>query len=82
MTSLHLAYFAAGLLRDALGTTYYRAISGKWVLSASALAGGITLYDLLVLATLLKQWSVGLAVAYAVGTAAGTTIALKIRKKA
>lgn len=76
-----LLYFGAGLLRDALGTWYYRAISDRWDWSASGLAGGITLYDILVLATLIKRWSLPLAIAYAVGCAAGTMMALRIRKR-
>lgn len=79
--SLLLLYFGAGLLRDALGTWYYRAISERWDWSASGLAGGITLYDLLVLAALLKEWNLWLALAYSAGTAVGTLMALRIRKR-
>ena len=81
MMSPLLLYFGAGLLRDALGTLYYRAISDRWDWSASGLAGGITLYDIVVLAALLREWSLSLAIAYAAGCAVGTIVALRIRRK-
>jgi hypothetical protein len=80
MTLLLLAYFAAGVLRDGMSIFYYRAISNRRALSVSLWAGGITLYDLLVLATLLTKWNLLLAISYAVGCAAGSFMALRRSK--
>jgi hypothetical protein len=73
-------YFAAGLGREFLVVSYYRQIARARAYSASGLAGGIELFDFLVLATLITSgWSPVLIAAYVVGTMTGTFIA--IRKK-
>ncbi len=71
-------FFALGLVRDALGTFYYRSISSRWDWSASGLAGLITLFDLYVIARILWGRTVSGAISYACGNALGTLIALKI----
>ena len=71
-------FFVLGLVRDALGTFYYRSISSRWDISASGLAGLISLLDILVLAGILFGNTVVGAIAYASGNALGTLIALRI----
>jgi len=71
-------FFVLGLVRDALGTFYYRSISSRWDISASGLAGLISLFDILVLAGILFGQTLPGAIAYACGNALGTLIALKI----
>ena len=80
MTLLALAYLAAGAARECVVVWYYLAVSTKRPLLASGLAGVIELFDLLVLVTILTNWSLWNAVAYAVGVVAGTALAVKRSK--
>jgi hypothetical protein len=69
-------YFAAGLGREFLVVSYYRQIARARAYSASGLAGGIELFDFLVLATIIQSgWSPTLIAAYVIGTMIGTFIA-------
>jgi hypothetical protein len=72
------AYFALGLVRDALGALYYIAIYRNRAYGASGLAGIITLYDLFILANILFSGTIEGALAYACGNALGTLIALRL----
>ncbi len=72
------AYFALGLVRDALGALYYLAISRNRAYGASGLAALITLWDIFILANILFSRTIEGALAYAVGNAIGTLIALKL----
>ena len=74
-------YFAAGLGREFLVVSYYRQIARARAYSASGLAGGIELFDFLVLATLITSgWSPVLIAAYVIGTMIGTFIATKKKR--
>jgi len=81
MILLALAYLAAGAAREVLCVGYYRAVSTKRPLSASGLAGGIELWDLLVLAAIFRSgFNPWLMVAYTIGVIAGTYLATKWSK--
>lgn len=68
-----LAYFAAGAFREAACVSYYKAVSRARNFTASGLAGGLELYDLLVLSLIIKSgWSPLLIGAYTVGVVVGT----------
>lgn len=74
-------YLAAGAFREALCVSYYRAVSLRRPLSASGLAGGIELYDLLVLAAILKSgFNPVLMAAYCGGVIIGTYVATRMSK--
>jgi len=76
-----LLYFAAGFGREVICVLYYRAVSTKRPLRASGLAGGIELYDLLVLASIIRSgWNPLLLAGYIVGVVAGTFVATKASK--
>jgi hypothetical protein len=76
-----LLYFAAGFFREILCVLYYRAVSTKRPLKASGLAGGLELYDLLVLASIIQSgWNPVLLLAYVGGVVGGTFTATKIAK--
>jgi hypothetical protein len=76
-----ILYFAAGFLREVLCVLYYRAVSTKRPLKASGLAGGLELYDLLVLASIIQSgWNPILLLAYVVGVVGGTYFATRIGK--
>lgn len=78
---LIVGYFAAGLGREFLVVSYYRQIARARASSASGLAGGIELFDFLVLATIIKSgWSPVLIAAYVIGTMIGTFVAVKKRR--
>ena len=80
MILLALAYLAAGAVRECVVVWYYLAVSSRRPLLASALAGGIELFDLLVLVTILANWSLLNALAYAGGVVIGTAAAVKRSK--
>jgi hypothetical protein len=71
-------FFVLGLVRDALGAWYYMAIGSRQNVSASALSGLISAFDLLVIAGIIYGQTVTGALSYACGNALGTLIALKI----
>jgi hypothetical protein len=76
-----LLYFAAGFFREVICVLYYRAVSTKAPLKASGLAGGLELYDLLVLASIIKSgWNPILLLAYVAGVVGGTYFATRIGK--
>jgi len=76
-----ILYFAAGFLREVLCVLYYRAVSTRHPLKASGLAGGLELYDLLVLASIIQSgWNPVLLAGYVIGVVAGTFIATKASK--
>jgi len=78
---LIVAYFAAGLGREFLVVSYYRQIARARAYSASGLAGGIELFDFLVLATIIQSgWSPPLIAAYVIGTMIGTFVAIKKKR--
>jgi hypothetical protein len=78
---LIVGYFAAGLAREFLVVSYYRQIARARASSASGLAGGIELFDFLVLATIIKSgWSPVLIAAYVAGTMLGTFVAIKKKR--
>lgn len=73
-------YFCTGLVRDALGCLYYLAVSKEKAKKAGLLAGGIELFDLLVIVSIAKMgWPLELGVAYAFGTALGTYMVIKYK---
>ena len=78
---LIVGYFAAGLGREFLVVSYYRQIARARAYSASGLAGGIELFDFLVLATIIQSgWSPILIAAYVIGTMIGTFVATKKKR--
>jgi hypothetical protein len=78
MIPLLLAYFAAGAFREAACVSYYRAVSRRRHFAVSGLAGGLELWDFLVLALIIQSgWSVPLIAAYTLGVMAGTFVASK-----
>lgn len=81
MIPICLAYFAVGLVRDAMAALYYRSVSGSRALSAGSWGGGLTAYDIVVLALLIQAWSWPLVAAYSLGTGLGTYIIVKFYKE-
>jgi hypothetical protein len=72
-----LLYLAAGAFREILVVTYYRLIVKDKRYSVSGLAGGIELYDLLVLATVIKSgWNPVLLGSYVIGVMVGTFLGM------
>ena len=68
-----LLYFAAGMTREILVVSYYRSVGKDKKYSASGLAGGLELYDFLVLATVIKSgWNPLLLAGYTAGVIVGT----------
>jgi len=76
-----ILYFAAGFLREVLCVLYYRAVSTRHPLKASGLAGGLELYDLLVLASIIQSgWNPVLLLGYVLGVIGGTFTATKMSR--
>jgi hypothetical protein len=74
-------YLAAGAFREGLCVSYYRAVSTKRPLSASGLAGGIELFDLIVLAAIFRSgFNPILMLAYTIGVMLGTFAAARYGK--
>ena len=72
-----LLYLTAGAFREAVVVSYYRAIAKNKRFSASGLAGGIELYDLVVLYAILKSgWSPILLGSYVIGVVVGTYLGM------
>ena len=68
-------YMVAGAFRESIVVCYYRAVSGRRPWSASGLAGGIELFDLLVLASIFRSgFHPVLMIAYTIGVFIGTYI--------
>jgi hypothetical protein len=81
LLAIAFLYFAAGFGREVLCVLYYRAVSTRRPLRASGLAGGIELYDLLVLASIIRSgWNPILLIAYTAGVVGGTFCATRISK--
>jgi hypothetical protein len=78
---LLVAYCLAGLSREFLVVAYYRKISRSRAYSASGLAGGIELFDFLVLATIIQSgWNPVLLGAYTLGVMLGTYFSIRTFK--
>lgn len=74
-------YFLAGCMREVLTVLYYRAVSKKRDYSASGLAGGIELYDFVVLASVIQsEWDPLLLGCYVVGVVIGTFTSIRWSK--
>jgi hypothetical protein len=74
-------YLAAGAFREIICVTYYKAVTAKKPLSASGLAGGIELWDLIILAAIFRSgFNPLLMLAYTVGVVAGTFVGTKLGK--
>ena len=74
-------YMAAGAFRETLCVLYYRAVSLKLPLKSSGLAGGIEVYDLLILAAIFRSgFHPVLMGAYAVGVMVGTYLSTRYSK--
>lgn len=72
-----LLYMAAGAFREALVVSYYRLIAKNKRWSVSGLAGGIELYDLLILGMVIKSgWNPILLAGYVIGVMIGTAIGM------
>jgi hypothetical protein len=81
VTMTAILYFAAGFLREVLCVLYYRAVSTKRPFQASGLAGGLELYDLLVLASIIQSgWNPVLLLGYVLGVIGGTFTATKMSR--
>ena len=78
---LIVAYCLAGLAREFLVVAYYRKISKSRAYSASGLAGGIELFDFVVLATIIQSgWNPVLLAAYTIGVMLGTFFSIRTFK--
>ena len=75
-----LMYFGLGFVREALVTTYYRAISRRLVYGASIVSITLALLDIFVVAKVIMDQNWVLALMYALGEGTGTFIILKVRK--
>ena len=74
-------YMAAGAFRESIVVCYYKAVSARRSLSASGLAGGIELFDLVVLAAIFRSgFHPVLMLAYTIGVVAGTFIGTRYSK--
>jgi hypothetical protein len=77
-----LIYFAVGLLRDALATLWYQAVSGGRAYKAGGVGGGLTAFDIVILGLLIHSWAPALIVSYSLGTGVGTYLIVKLHKEA
>ena len=75
-----LTYLGLGFVREALVTTYYRAVSRRLVYGASAVSVVLSLLDIFVVAKVILDRDLMLGVVYAVGEGLGTFVVLKCRK--
>ncbi len=73
-------YFVLGFVREALVTTYYRAVSRRLVYGASVVSVCLSLLDIFVVAKVILDRDLILGVAYALGEGLGTFVVLKFRK--
>lgn len=72
-----VVYFFVGMVRDWAATMFYRSVSREWAGSASILSGAITLFDIIIVATVIISRAWGNVIFYAIGTGVGTYIAMK-----
>ena len=77
---LFLAYFAAGLVSDFLIANYYLFLSSRQRVKASALAVAIDFFGFIVTMFLVLNRDYPSAIAFALGTGAGTFVALGKKK--
>jgi hypothetical protein len=74
-------YLAAGAFREFIVVCYYKAVTARKAGSASGLAGGIELFDLIVLAAIFRSgFHPVLLGAYTIGVVVGTFVSTKIGK--
>ena len=74
-------YMAAGAFRESIVVCYYRKVQDRRPLSASGLAGGIELFDLLVLAAIFRSgFHPALMLGYVVGVVIGTYLGTRFSK--
>jgi hypothetical protein len=74
-------YMAAGACREFIVVCYYHKVAERKPYSASGLAGGIELFDLLILAAIFRSgFNPALMVAYTVGVMIGTFIGARPSK--
>jgi len=72
-------YMAAGAMREFIVVCYYHRVAERRPYSASGLAGGIELFDLIVLAAIFRSgFHPVLMLAYTVGVMVGTFIGARI----
>ena len=80
-----IVYFLAGVLQDFLATVNVRYIARNKILSAMLTSFSVTIVALLVLYNILtnldSQRSIAAILAYALGIAAGTFLAMKFKIK-
>lgn len=75
-----LMYLGLGFVREALVTTYYRAVSRRLVYGASAVSIILALLDIFIVAKVILDRDLMLGVAYAVGEGLGTFVVLKWKR--
>ena len=76
-----ILYLAAGAFREFIVVCYYRKVTDRRPLSASGLAGGIELFDLIILAAIFRSgFHPALMGAYTVGVIIGTYIGARYSK--
>lgn len=74
-------YLAAGAFREFIVVLYYKSVTARKAGSASGLAGGIELFDLIILAAIFRSgFHPILMGAYTIGVVAGTYISTKTGK--
>jgi len=73
-----LLYLVFGIVIDLLITTYTRCVAGGYAGLASLFAGIVTLASYWILGKFIKRWDNRLILAYAIGTAIGTLIGMKL----
>jgi hypothetical protein len=74
-------YMAAGAFREFIVVCYYKRVTARKAGSASGLAGGIELFDLIILAAIFRSgFNPWLMVAYTIGVIVGTYLATKWSK--
>lgn len=81
LTLTACVYFVAGTMREYVLVQYYRAMTGGKSWCASGLAGGIEVYDILVLAYIIKgDWNPVSIAAYTLGVMVGTYFGTRRKK--
>lgn len=69
-----------GIAREFLVCRYYLAVSGRKAFLGSGISLGIGLLDLFIVAKIMLDQNLGMAVGYVLGEALGTYLAVKLRK--
>lgn len=74
-------YLAAGAFREFIVVLYYKSVTARKAGSASGLAGGIELFDLVVLAAIFRSgFNPTLMIFYTIGVVIGTYASTKTGK--